>query len=200
MWSNPLISITLYIALYGIGTIISNKTKGVIGEALFLCLAYAIGFASGIIPRDSLVSTGIPAVLGSFGIMLILTNLGTMIELQRFIQEWKTVLVCLGGLLVMTILCWGIGTVVYDKYYALSSIPPLAGGVVAQQLISQAANEAGMPQYGAFAALVCSFQTFVGIPLSAYLLRKHCDSIAANKTFLAEDNEKRKKIPQSSYF
>lgn len=200
MWSNPLINITLYITLYGIGTIISNKTRGVIGEALFLCLIYAIGFASGIIPRDSLVSTGIPSILGAFGVVLILVNLGTMIELQRFIREWRTVLICFGGLLIMFLLCWIVGTIVFDKYYALSAIPPLAGGVVAQQLVSQAANEAGMPEYGAFAALVCSFQTFIGIPLSAYLLRKHCDSIATNKTFQREGSESGKKFPNLRIF
>lgn len=200
MWTNPLISITLYIALYGIGTIISNKTKGVIGEALFLCLIYAIGFASGIIPRDSLISTGIPAILSTFGVMLILTNLGTMIELQRFIREWGTVVVCMGGLLVMVVLCWIIGSIFFDKYYALSSIPPLAGGVVAQQLVSQVANEAGMPQYGAFAALVCSFQTFIGIPLSAYLLRKHCDFIVIKKAYDKKELDNGKKFPNLRIF
>ena len=199
MWSDPLISITLYMGLYGIGTIISNKTRGVIGEALFLCAVYAIGFASGIIPRDSLISTGIPSVLGAFGVMMIVTNLGTMIELRRFIREWRTVVVCCVSLAVMTALCWIVGMMVYDKYYALSSIPPLAGGVVAQQLVSAAANEAGMPEYGAFSALVCSFQTFIGIPVVAFLLRKHCDGLVAKKAYITDD-AKDSKFPNLRIF
>ena len=195
MWTNPLISITLYIALYGIGTIIADKTKGIIGEALFLCLVYAIGFASGFIPRDSLTSTGIPTVLSSFGIMLILANLGTIIELKRFLREWRTVIICLGGLAVMTVLCWGLGTMLFNRYYALCAIPPLAGGVVAQQLVAQAANSAGMPEYAAFAALVCSFQTFIGIPLASYLTRRHCDPIVANNTYDLADVGMDKKFP-----
>lgn len=200
MWSDPLISITLYIGLYAIGTVISDKTKGLICEALFLCFVYAIGFATGIIPRDSLVNTGIPGVLGAFGVMMIIGNLGTMIELQRFMREWRTVVVCCGGLLIMTLLCGVIGTVVYDKYYALSAIPPLAGGVVAQQLVSEAASSAGKPEYGAFAALVCSFQTFIGIPLSAYLLRKHCDPIVAEKAFTNENVGSGKNFPNFRIF
>lgn len=200
MWSDPLISITLYIALYAIGTIISDKTRGVICEALFLCFVYAIGFATGIIPRDSLISTGIPGVLSAFGIMMIIGNLGTMIELQRFMREWKTVVVCIGGLLIMTLLCWVIGTNVYDKFYALSAIPPLAGGVVAQQLVSEVAHAAGKPEYAAFAALVCSFQTFIGIPLSAHLLRKYCDPIVANKAFQTESSADGKKFPNLRIF
>lgn len=87
MWSDPLISITLYLGLYAVGTVIADKTKGLICEALFLCLVYAIGFATGIIPRDSLVSTGIPGVLSAFGVMMIIGNLGIMIELRRFCES-----------------------------------------------------------------------------------------------------------------
>lgn len=194
MWSDPLISITLYFILFAIGSVVSVKTKGVVGEVLFLCIFYAIGFAAGIIPEDSLTSTGLPAMMGAFGLLLIVGNLGTMIELRRFLQEWRTVLVCLGGLVVMTIVCWSIGTVVYDKYYALMSIPPLAGGVVATQMVNQVANAAGMPEYAAFAALVCSFQAFVGIPLSAWLLRKHCDKVVADKAYI-EDLSAQSKFP-----
>ena len=200
MWSDPLISITVYIALYAIGTIISDKTKGLIGEALFLCFVYAIGFATGIIPRDSLESTGIPTVLSTFGIVLVVTNLGTMIELRRFIREWRTVAVCCGALAVMTIVCGVLGTIIYNKYYAFSAIPPLAGGVVAQQLVSEAARNAGMAEYGAFAALVCSFQTFVGIPLSAYLLRKHCDPIVANQAYQTDEDKKGSRFPNLRIF
>lgn len=200
MWSDPLISITLYLGLYAVGTVIADKTKGLICEALFLCLVYAIGFATGIIPRDSLVSTGIPGVLSAFGVMMIIGNLGTMIELRRFLREWRTVAICCGGLLIMTLLCGVIGTIVYDKYYAFSAIPPLAGGVIAQQLVSEAASNAGMPQYGAFAALVCSFQTFIGIPLSAYLLRKHCDPIVEKKAFEMEYEAKEKRFPNLRIF
>lgn len=194
MWSDPLISITLYFILFAIGSVFAAKTKGVVGEALFLCAVYAIGFATGFIPGDSLVSTGIPAMLGSFGILLVVGNLGTMIELKRFLQEWRTVLVCCGGLAVMTLLCWTVGIVVYGKYYALCSIPPLAGGVVATQLVSQVANEAGLSEYAAFAALVCSFQAFVGIPLSAWLLHKYCDKVVAADSYL-DDSAQKSRLP-----
>ncbi len=97
MWSDPLISITLYLGLYAVGTVIADKTKGLICEALFLCLVYAIGFATGIIPRDSLVSTGIPGVLSAFGVMMIIGNLGIMIELRRFCESGERLRSVAGG-------------------------------------------------------------------------------------------------------
>ena len=194
MWSDPLISITLYFVLFAIGSVLAVKTRGIVGEALFLCAVYAIGFALGWIPQDSLTSTGLPTMFSAFALLLVVGNLGTMIELKRFVREWRTVLICIGGLVIMTVLCWIIGMAIFGKYYALSAIPPLAGGVVATQLVSEAANSAGMPEYAAFAALVCSFQAFAGIPLSAWFLRKYCDKVVDRDEY-AEPSLQKSKLP-----
>ena len=87
MWTNPILSIAIYFLLYGIGSIISRKTKGIVIEALFLSIIYAIGFTTGLFPQDALNGTGIPAMMNAFGLMLIVTNLGTSIELKRFVRS-----------------------------------------------------------------------------------------------------------------
>lgn len=188
MWSNPVISITVFMILYAIGKIIAKKTKGIIVEALFLSAVYVIGFLTGIFPTDSLTDTGIPAVMGAFGTMLLVTNLGTMIELRRFVKEWKTVAICIVSLGVMGGLFYVIGGALFDKYYALCAMPPVAGGIVATGLVVTAAEEAGMAHYGAFASLLCSLQTFVGVPIASYLLRKYCDKVKKTGEYLADPN------------
>lgn len=184
MLSNALISITIYMILYAIGKVIAKKTKGIIVEALFLSAIYIIGFLSGIFPTDNLINTGVPAMMGAFGTMLLVTNLGTMIELRRFVKEWKTVVICFGGLAVMGVAFYTIGIMVVGRYYALSALPPVAGGVVAAGLVASAAEAAGMTDYGAFASLVCSLQTFVAVPVASFLLRKYCDRLVADKSYL----------------
>ena len=184
MWSNPVISITVYLVLYAIGKMIATKTKGIIVEALFLSAVYIAGFLSGIFPVDNLASTGVPAMMSAFGTMLLVTNLGTMIELRRLIKEWKTVVICLGGLLVMTVLFWTVGIMIFGRYYALSALPPVAGGIVAAGLVTSAAEAAGMTEYGAFASLVCSLQTFAAVPVASFLLRKYCDKLVKDESYL----------------
>jgi len=184
MWSNPVISIALYMILYAIGKVIAKKTKGIIVEGLFLSVIYIIGFLTGVFPTDNLVNTGVPAMMSAFGTMLLVTNLGTMIELSRFLKEWKTVVICLGGLLVMGVLFSTVGIVLFNRYYALSALPPVAGGIVAAGLVAEAAETAGMTHYGAFASLVCSLQTFVSVPVASFLLRKHCDKLVESKSYL----------------
>lgn len=186
MWTNPIISITVFMILYGIGKAISKKTKGIIVEALFLSAVYIIGFLTGIFPESSLADTGIPAVMAAFGTMLLVTNLGTMIELRRFVREWRTVVICVAGLLVVGALFCTVGAALFNRYYALCALPPVAGGVVAASLVITAAEEAGMSDYGAFASLVCSLQTFVGVPVASFLLHKYCDKIFADQSYLQD--------------
>lgn len=184
MWSNPVISITVYLVLYAIGKMIATKTKGIIVEALFLSAVYIAGFLSGVFPVDNLTSTGVPAMMSAFGTMLLVTNLGTMIELRRLIKEWKTVVICLGSLLVMAALFWTVGIMIFGRYYALSALPPVAGGIVAAGLVTSAAEAAGMTDYGAFASLVCSLQTFAAVPVASFLLRKYCDKLVKDESYL----------------
>ena len=103
MWSNPMFSFAVFMILFGIGSIISKKTKGIIVEALFLSVVYMIGFITGIFPQNALEITGIPAMMSAFGTLLIVTNLGTLIEMRRFIKEWKTVVITLGAMAIMGI-------------------------------------------------------------------------------------------------
>lgn len=184
MWSNPVISITIYMILYAIGKMIAKKTKGIIVEALFLSAVYIVGFLTGIFPSDNLVNTGVPAMMSAFGTMLLVANLGTMIELRRLIKEWKTVVICLGGLLVLTVLFWTVGIMIFGRYYALCALPPVAGGIVAAGLVTSAAEAAGMTDYGAFASLVCSLQTFAAVPVASYLLHRYCDQLVADRSYL----------------
>lgn len=183
MWSNPMFSFAVFMILFGIGSIISKKTKGIIVEALFLSVIYMIGFITGIFPQNALEITGIPAMMSAFGTLLIVTNLGTLIELRRFVREWKTVVITLGAMAVMGVFFCTVGIFLFGKYYALSALPPVAGGIVAAGLVINEAEMAGLSQYGAFASMVCSLQTFVGIPLCALLLRKYCDKIKKDGSY-----------------
>lgn len=187
MWI-PLFSVTVFVILYAIGKLISNKTKGIIVEAFFLSIVYVIGFLTGIIPTESLNDTGIPAMMSAFGLMLLVTNLGTMIELRRFLAEWRTVVVCLGSLAVMSVLFYTVGVAVYGRYYALCALPPVAGGVVANSLVVSAAEEAGMSDYGAFASLVCSMQSFVAVPIASVLLLSYTKKIYKDGSYLREQD------------
>ena len=68
------------------------------------CVVYLVGYLTGIIPTDSVDSTFLPSLMSSFGISLVITNLGTMMNLEELIREWKTVVISLAGLVGVAVI------------------------------------------------------------------------------------------------
>lgn len=84
----------------GVGEYISAKTKGIFGSILVLSLIYLIGYQAGIIPDTTPVDTGIIAIAGNFGTLMIITNLGTMINLKQLINEYRAVVIAVVALVL----------------------------------------------------------------------------------------------------
>lgn len=171
LWT-PLFSFMVFTLLFGLfGDTIAYKTKAIVSAIIIGCLGYLVGYLTGIIPTTSIDSTGLTAMMSAFGIALMITNLGTMINLTELIREWKTVLVACAGLVGIGVMAFTVGTWVFGKEYALCAAPPISGGVIATILTSDAANAAGKPNLAAFATLVCSLQMFFGLPIASKCLK-----------------------------
>jgi len=171
LWT-PLFSIVVLAAVFGLGDFVAYKTKGIISGIIIAAFVYLAGFWTGIIPTDTTTSTGLPAIMTNFGMALIVTHLGTLINLNDLLKEWKTVVIALAGIVGVGIMMFTVGAAIFGKQYALSAAPPIAGGIVAATIVSQAATAANQPLYGAFAMLVMSFQMFVGVPITSLMLKK----------------------------
>ena len=154
MVSEQLLSALLFFAVLALGDFISKKTNGVIIGALTTCIIYIVGYFTGLIPRGSVEALGFGTILSAFGMFAVLTNLGTMIELRKFIQEWKTVVISVGALIIVGIGFMTIGSLLFGRTYALVAFPPVAGGSVSTAMIADAAREAGQPTMAAFAWVV----------------------------------------------
>lgn len=177
LWT-PLFAFMIFTLGFGLlGDIISKKTKAIISAIIVGCTIYLVGFISGIIPKDAVDNTGLPAIMTNFGIALMITNLGTMINLKSLIQEWKTVVISCFGLVGIAIVAFTIGSWLFGRDYALTSAPPLSGAIIATVLTTDAANAAGRPDLAAFATLICAMQMFIGLPLASKALKMEANRL-----------------------
>ncbi len=191
LWT-PLFSVLLLAAVFGLGDYVAFKTKGIISGIIIAAIIYLAGFWSGIIPATTTTSTGLPAVMVNFGMALIVTHLGTLINLNDLLKEWKTVVIALAGIIGVGIMMFTVGAAVFGKEYALSAAPPIAGGIVAATIVNQTAVAANMPLYGAFAMLIMSFQMFVGVPITSFMLKKVAHGVLGNTIDTAGTKELKK--------
>ncbi len=176
IWT-PLFGFALFAIIFGFGDYISSKTKGLISGLIVGALIYMVGFWTGIIPKDTITVTGLPAVMSAFGIPLMITSLGTMMNLEELAKEWKTVLIALAGIAGVALMCFTGGSWIFGRVYALAAAAPISGGIIAAIITSTAAVAAKQPQIGAYAMLICSFQIFIGMPVASYMLKKEAQSL-----------------------
>ena len=188
LWT-PLFSFVIFILFFAIGDWISNLTDSKVSGLLIAMLLDLVGFQTGVIPASSIDDTGLTALASNFAIMLILVGMGTMIHIKELMAQWKTVMVALVGLVGLALCSFTISSWLFGREWALCASAPISGGIIAGQMTSQAALDAGRADLAAFAMLVIGCQGFVGIPICNFFVRKYCNGIIAGTIQMGETVE-----------
>ena len=157
-------------AAYLIGDAVSNLTKAWIPSVFVTAVVLLIGFWT-VIPQ-TVVSDSMLIPFGStIGIYLLLVHMGTIISLKQLAEQWKTIVICLVGLLGMCLCSWLIAIPIIGKEFVVAGLPPLTGGIVAAVTMQSAAQAKGLEEAALFAIAMYCVQGFAGYPLTAVCLQ-----------------------------
>lgn len=182
----PIMAFTVVAVIYAVGDYVAVKTKGVISSVLVaIALLLVFGGTLRLLPENLMDLSGLSAMIPTFGMGLILVNVGSLMNLNDMRKEWKTVVISLAGIAGIILLDSTLGTAVFGRERALAAIPPTAGGAAVTMLMSEAANEAGRPDLASFVAAVTALQVLIGLPVASVCLRR------AAKAFIAGGGHKR---------
>lgn len=192
----PLVSFFVLMVIFSIGNEISLKTRSVVSLVLASSVIHLVCYWTGVIPSDSVSNTGMPQMLAGFGLALMVTNLGTMMDLNQLFAEWRTLVICFSSLIGLSLVCFTIGTWIFGREYALVASVPISGGNVATTIIASACEEAGREDLAGYAALVTTLQFLVGMPAAAYFMKNELAIMHKKGRFLSEEklHEGEKKI------
>ena len=182
-FATPIIAFAAIALTFSLGDFIALKTKGIVSSFIVAILIFiTFGGVLKIFPPEMMDTSGLIAVIPTFGMALILTNLGSSLDLNELKSEWKTILIALAGVFGIVIVCFSAGQMIFGRVYALSAIAPIAGGIVAAMISTEAATAAGKVEIAAFIASILSIQKLVGLPIASYCLKKSADHyISAGK-------------------
>lgn len=156
--------------VYLIGEAVSNLTKAWVPSVFVTATVILIGYWT-IIPKEVISDAVLIPFGSSIGIYLLLVHMGTVISLQQLKQQWKTVLVCLVGLVGMCVVSLLILPGLIGREFVISGLPPLTGGIVAAVTMQQAAMEKGLEAAAVFAIAMYCVQGFAGYPLTSICLQ-----------------------------
>ncbi len=154
-----------------IGELISIRTKAWIPSIFVSGVLFLIGYWT-FFPEDIVTIGGIPPVVATLLIYLLITNMGTLLSLDELKKQWRTILIALSGILGIVVFLLVIGTLLFDFQTVIVAIPPLVGGLVSALIMSEGATAAGLPTLAVFAIVIYVIQGFAGYPLTSVMLKR----------------------------
>ena len=169
-FGTPMFAFIVVCLLYYIGEFISTATKAWIPSVFVTSALFLVGYWY-VFPKDIVDISALGKPLGPFSVMLIITHMGTVINLKQLKAQWKIIVITIAALTGMTFGCLLL-TPFIGKVYVYAGLPPLAGGVVAAIVMQTTCTELGLTVAATLAIALYAIQGFFGYPLTAVLLKK----------------------------
>jgi hypothetical protein len=172
VWSS-VFAFAVVALIFGLGDVVAAKTKGVMSSVLTAILIFLIfGGALKLLPQDLMNLSGLMQLIPTFGMALILVNVGSLLDINDLRSEWRTVLISLLSVIGVVVVAFTAGTAIFGREFSLIATAPTAGGMAATMMLTEAANQAERPDLAAVAAAVMALQILVGLPIASFCLRK----------------------------
>lgn len=187
---NPVLAFVVVMLVWTVSDFVAKKTKSLLSSLFVASIIFLVGFLTGIFPEDLLASS---SLLGLAGVVVgfIIVHLGTMISLDDFKKQWRTLLigiatvVGIGVALLVAGLLFGpkLAPGVYDGVdyheivaqpldFVIAGIGSLSGATISVLIIQEAALGIGLTAVAVFPVLIAALQGLVGFPLTSIILRR----------------------------
>jgi len=168
---SQMLALIIVIFILFIGDYVAIRTKAWV-PSIFICATlFLFGYWT-FFPQDIVALAGIPSVVATMMMYLLITNMGTLLSIQELKNQWKTILIALSGILGAIVLLLSIGSLFMGMKTVIVAIPPLVGGIVSALIMSEGAADAGLVSLSVFAIVVYVMQGFAGYPLTSVMLKK----------------------------
>lgn len=176
---NFLLAFVICTVIVVIGEIVTYYSKAWIPSVFVSAVILLIGYWT-VLPHDLVSNSYLISIGGTLCIFLLITHMGTVISLKRLIEQWKTVVTCLFGLLGMCLISYFVAPMFMEREFVIAGLPPLTGGIVAATMMQSAAAKAGLAEAAVFAISMYCIQGFAGYPLTAVCLKKEGKRLLAD--------------------
>jgi hypothetical protein len=192
---NPTQALTIMLLVFALGEVVAEKTKAMLSATLVIAFALLMGFwfklpsGSFFFPHELFDISTIGPTSGVL-IGILITSLGTLMNVEELKRQWKTVLVGAISVVIATGAILVVGPFIFGRNLAFAGAPIFAGANVATLIMLNAVKEKItdpeiIQSLSSFILLVLVFQNFVGIPISSFLLRKEARRFVKDRDSVA---------------
>ncbi|MBP1044283.1 hypothetical protein I6N95_25065 [Vagococcus sp. BWB3-3] len=177
----PVVAFGIVMLVWTIGELVSKKTKALISMMLVASIIFLVGFATDILPHDLILNSGL-LNLGNAVIGIIIVHLGTMMSIEDLKAQWRTFLIGVVTVVVMTVILLLVGMQLFDTNVAVAGTASITGGTLSILMVQEEASrilaeggDAGMLSgylLAVFPLLVLNMKNLVGFLVTANILKK----------------------------
>ncbi|MFP7168609.1 hypothetical protein [Terribacillus sp. 7520-G] len=168
---SQLLALVILTLILFIGDLVAVRTKAWVPSVFVCAILFLLGYWT-FFPKDIVSVAGVPPVVATMMMYLLITNMGTLLSLKELKAQWKTIVIALSGILGIVALLMTVGTLIFGFETMVVAIPPLVGGVVSSLIMSDAASAAGLSSLAVFAIVIYVIQGFAGYPITSVVLKK----------------------------
>lgn len=154
------------LALFAIGDFLGVFTKARVSSVFVALLLFLVGFMTGIIPKNIIEQAGLTQI-SKWATGYVVFNMGTKINMKQLIEEWRTIVVSLIAMIVAVISLFAISPII-GREAAIVTIPIINGGLIATQIMTDAAMAKGFALVAGLGTIVYAVQKFVGTPPASF--------------------------------
>jgi hypothetical protein len=168
---SQLLALVILTFILFIGDMVAVRTKAWVPSVFVCAILFLAGYWT-FFPKDIVALAGVPPVVATMIMYLLITNMGTLLSLKELKAQWKTIVIALAGILGVVVTLLSVGTLIFGFETMVVGVPPLVGGIVSSLLMSDAASAAGLSSLAVFAIVIYVIQGFAGYPITSIFLKK----------------------------
>ncbi len=168
---SQMLALVILTLILFIGDMVAVRTKAWVPSIFVCAVLFLLGYWT-FFPQDIVALAGVPPVVATMMMYLLITNMGTLLSLKELKNQWKTIVIALSGILGIIVILLTVGSLLFGFETMIVAVPPLVGGVVSSLIMSEAANAAGLTTLSVFAIVIYVIQGFAGYPITSIVLKK----------------------------
>ncbi|RHW40368.1 hypothetical protein D1B31_12530 [Neobacillus notoginsengisoli] len=168
---SQMLALVIIVGILLIGDLVAVRTKAWV-PSMFVCAVLFLAGYWTFFPKDIVSIAGVPPVVATMMMYLLITNMGTLLSLKELKKQWKTIVIALFGIVGIIAILMTVGSLIFGFKTVVVAIPPLVGGVVSALIMSEGAREAGLTSLSVFAIVIYVAQGFAGYPITSVVLKK----------------------------
>jgi hypothetical protein len=187
---NPVLAFTVVMLVWTISDFVAKKTRSILSSLFVASIIFLVGFLTGVFPKDLLASSSLLALAGVV-VGFIIVHLGTMISLDDFKKQWRTLVVGVAALVGIGVALLAAGLVAgggvqpgaYDEIVArpldfvIAGTGALSGGAISVLIVQEAALGVGLTAVAVFPVLIAALQGLIGFPLTSLILKNEAERL-----------------------